>query len=276
MKKNRVINKMKSIRHSFAYIPHSVFNRNPPESVYFYTFHKCASALFGNYVLKHVNGLYHVDYAAQIYSGKRSSEKKLNFRENGFIYGPIRISAGVEGPVGEMLVKPTTKHDFIRDKIAIFFIRDPRDILVSYYYSVGFTHRFSKVKVLREEQEVERARIREMTLDEYVLNSADKQIEYFRILYDLSNTCKRSVVLRYEDMINDFDGFAEQLSRYVSIDAAALRVVCERSRPRKKEDTTSHRRSGQVEGFREKLEETTIKAVNKKLADTLALFGYKT
>lgn len=226
-------------------------------------------------MLKNATGLFHMDYEAQIYSGRRSSEKKLNFRTNGFIYGPIRISAGVQGPVGELLVKPTTEHEFIRDKIAIFFIRDPRDILVSSYYSFGFTHGLSKVNAIRERQEAARGSIREMTLDEYVLDSVDKQINHFRILYDLSSTCERSVVLRYEDMINDFDGFSEQLRRYVSFDAATIQEIYQRSRPRKTEDATSHRRSGQVGGFREKLEESTIKAVNKKLADTLALFGYK-
>ncbi|MGA1408307.1 MAG: hypothetical protein ACO37W_01040 [Prochlorotrichaceae cyanobacterium] len=274
MIKDKILNKIKSIRDSHAYIHHYALNQSLPESVYFYTFHKCASTLFSSYVLKSVTGLYHMDYAAQIYSGRRSSEKKLSFKKNGFIYGPIRISAGVQGPVGERLVKPTTKHNFIRDKIAIFFIRDPRDILISSYYSFGFTHGLSGVDAIRERQLAAGRSIREMTLDEYVLDSVDEQIDYFRILYDLSRTCERSSVLRYEDMINDFDRFSEQLSKYVSLDAATIQELYQRSRPQKTEDTKSHRRSGQVGGFREKLEESTIKAVNKKLADTLSLFEY--
>jgi Tat protein secretion system quality control protein TatD with DNase activity len=181
----------------------------------------------------------------------------------------------VQGPEGGALVKPTTEHDFIRNKIAIFFIRDPRDILVSSYYSFGFTHGLSQVQSIREIQEKKRRGIREMTLDEYVLDAAEHQIDFFRTLYDLSNACERSVILRYEDMINDFDGFAEQLRRYVAIDTDAMQDIYQRSRPREAKDKASHRRSGQVEGFREKLEEGTIQAVKKKLANTLALFGYK-
>ena len=135
MIKDRILNNINGIRHSYLHLYHYVFNKNNPKSVYFYTFHKCASTLFNGYVLKNAVGLYNMDYASQIYSGERSSEEKLNFNRNGFIYGPIRISAGVQGPVGEMLVKPTTQHDFVRDKIALFLIRDPRDILVSSYYS---------------------------------------------------------------------------------------------------------------------------------------------
>ncbi|MCC5906181.1 MAG: sulfotransferase domain-containing protein [Balneolaceae bacterium] len=267
--------KIKRIQHLYSYIQHRFLIRDSPESVYFYTFHKCASSFFSQYVLKNVNGLYHINYASQLYSGNRSHKKELEFRKKGFIYGPIRISAYVQSPVAKRLVNPTTKHDFIRDKIAIFFIRDPRDILVSSYYSFGFTHGFSKVNTIKVRQEAKRKRIREMTLDEYVLDSADKQVDLFKTLYELSKTCSRGVVLRYEDMINDFDGFAEQLRQYITLEDATIREIYQKTRPREKEDVTSHRRSGKVGGFREKLEKNTILAVNKKLAEILTLFGYQ-
>ncbi len=47
------------------------YGMNSYESVYFYTFHKCASSLFSNYVLRNIKGLVHVDYAVQISSGKK-------------------------------------------------------------------------------------------------------------------------------------------------------------------------------------------------------------
>nr|VFJ62240.1 MAG: hypothetical protein BECKDK2373C_GA0170839_10958 [Candidatus Kentron sp. DK] len=266
---------MKNIRHSYTYIRRCMSNRALPESVYFYTFHKCASTLFSRYVLKNVDGLYNMDYASQISSGNRVWQKKLTFEERGFIYGPIRISANETTPVGKMLVKPTIGHDFIRDKVALFLVRDPRDILISSYYSFGFTHGLSRVVELRKRQENRRKRICKQTLDEYVLQAAENQIKFFGILYDLSNACERSVILKYEDMVDDFDTFTEQLRRYVFIKDSVIHGIYERSRPRKIEDLTSHRRSGQVQGFRHKLEEGTIDALSRKLADTLSLFGYK-
>ena len=265
-----------SIRNANSYIRHNVFSRFLPESVYFYTFHKCASTLFSSYVLKNIDGLHNVDYASQIYSGRRNTQRTITFRKRGFIYGPIRISADETGPVGRILVKPTIDHAFIRDKTGLFFVRDPRDILVSSYYSFGFTHGLSRVEEISERQQAVRRIIREQTLDEYVLRSAETQIRFFSILYDLSNVCKRSVILRYEDMIDDFDMFAEQLLRYVRLGGDVIQRIYEKSRPKKTEDTTSHRRSGRVEGFRHKLDEDTINILNKKLADTLSLFGYRT
>jgi hypothetical protein len=172
-------------------------------------------------------------------------------------------------------VKPTSDHAFIRDKIALFFVRDPRDILVSSYYSFGFTHGLSRVEEISARQKAVRRIIREQTLDEYVLQSAETQIRFFSILYDLSNACELSVILRYEDMIDNFDIFAEQLLRYVRLGDDVIQSIYEKSRPKKTEDTTSHRRSGQVQGFRHKLDEGTIDALNRKLADTLSLFGYR-
>lgn len=275
MEKNLVLNWIRIVRHSHSYIRRSIFNITLPESVYFYTFHKCASTLFSEYVLKNIQGLHHIDYASQIYLNGRNNRQKLTFRKRGFIYGPIRISAGETGPVGKMLVQPTIDHDFIRDKKALFLVRDPRDILVSSYYSFGFTHGLSKVDELREAQEVTRKMIREQTLDEYVLQAAESQNHFFITLYNLSNACQRSVILRYEDMIDDFDTFAEQLLKYVFLRDSVIQAIYKKSRPNKIEDTTSHRRSGQVQGFRHKLKEGTIEALNEKLAATLTLFGYK-
>ena len=114
-----------------------------------------------------------------------------------------------------------------------------------------------------------------MTLDEYVLESVDRQIALFRKLYDLANACDRSTILRYEDMISNFGVFSDQLCRYVAVEDDVLQAVYQRSRPKQTEDVSSHRRSGQVQGFRTKLGEATIRAVNAKLADTLILFGYE-
>ncbi len=275
MNKKRILNKIKNIQRSYTYIQHCVFNRAFPESVYFYTFHKCASSLFSKYVLENAHGLHHIDYASQISSGGRNVQKKLTFKNRGFVYGPIRISTNEKGPVGKMLVKPVTDHDFIRDKIALFLVRDPRDILVSSYYSFGFTHGLSRVNEIRDLQEAQRKIIREMTLDEYVLESAENQIDLFKIAYDLFNACERGVILRYEDMIDNFDMFAEQLLKYIFLEDTVIQGMYKKSRPKQIEDTTSHRRSGQVQGFRDKLEESTIDALNKKLADTLTLFEYR-
>jgi hypothetical protein len=269
------LNRMQHILAFPAYIKHYLFNRDMSESVYFYTFHKCASTLFSEYILKNIEDLKHVDYASQIYSGSMAIDKQLVFKEKGCIYGPIRLSADPMSPVYKMLIKPTSEHKFIQDKISIFFVRDPRDILVSSYYSFGYTHGFSSVKAIRERQEAIRNTIQMRSLDKYVLESADVQVTNFKTLNELANVCKRRIILKYEDMVNDFESFITQLCKYVVIEENVIQEIYQRSRPKHKEDTLSHRRSGQAGGFRSKLKEKTIECLNSRLEETLTIFKYE-
>lgn len=275
MNKNRILEKLKRIRQLMTYTQHFRFSSNLPDSVYFYTFHKCASTLFSSYLLKNINGLYHIDYSVQVFNGFKKPDRELDFKKTGFIYGPIRVSSDLNAPVGRSVIKPMIQPEFIRDKIALFLVRDPRDILVSSYYSFGFTHSLSNVEEVREHQLEVRKSVKEKSLDEYVLSEADTQVKYFKKMYELTETCKRDTILRYEDMIHNFDDFAEKLCEYVSIEDTVLEGLYQRSRPKQSEDALSHRRSGRVGGFRDKLQKATIQAVNKKMIGILTLFGYE-
>jgi hypothetical protein len=246
-----------------------------PESVYFYTFHKCASSLFGGYILKNVKGLQHVDYEAQIYNGLVDYQK-LDFRSRGFIYGPIRISnSDPTSTVNKLLIAPTSEHKFIRDKISIFFVRDPRDILVSSYYSFGYSHDFSPVKRIREQQEIQREKILAQSLDEYVLGYADGMSKNFTTLYELFCVCERSVILKYEDLINNYEYLIDHLVKYIVMEKDIVQEIYKRSRPKQQEDLGSHRRSGQVGCFRDKLSEKNLLSLNSKLEAVLQVFEYE-
>jgi len=242
------------------------------ESVYFYTFHKCASTLFAGYLLQNIEGLRHVDYARQIFRGDRIDE--LTFNEHGFVYGPIRLSSKRTSPAYKQLVEPVSDIDFIRDRIAIFLVRDPRDIVVSAYYSFGYTHAFSPADEVRARQEELRNKIRGMSIDEYALESAGEMLANFETLDKLSKACRRSVVLRYEDMIGNWNCFVRDLTKYVEIKRPVLTQLYKKSRPRKKEHVLSHRRSGKPGGFRDRLKAETVAALNATFKAVLERYRY--
>lgn len=235
------------------------YRKNSYESVYFFTFHKCASTLFSGYVLKNIEGLRHLDYATQIYNGQTIDN--VTFEKTGFVYGPIRLTK--EHPqTYKVLVEPASDIDFIRNKIALFMVRDPRDILVSAYYSFGWTHQSSPVKELREKQEQRKRKIQRKTVDEYALEFAHRWLNGFKAVDKLVKGCNRCVVLRYEDMIYSWECFAKDLTKYVDIKPTVLTQIYEKSRPRENEDKSSHRRSGMVGQFRAELKGETIKSLN--------------
>jgi hypothetical protein len=245
----------------------------PPDSVYFYTFHKCASSLFSGYVLKNVDGLENVNYAREIYSGDRPVD--ISFEKRGKIYGPIRLSADKQSPVYHSLVARTARRRFVWGKRAVFMIRDPRDVLVSQYYSFGFSHGLSKSKPIRERQLELRSEIQRMSLDEYAIKNAEEVRSNFRRLRVLYRWSGRGVIIRYEDMINDWQRFSSGLTSNLAISAETLDEIYRRSRPLETENRHAHRRSGRTGTFQEKLETSTVLKLNRVLKPVLDYFGYQ-
>jgi hypothetical protein len=242
------------------------------ESIYFYTFHKCASTLFSGYVLKNVEGLRHVDYASKIYTGKMANNAVFN--NKGFIYGPLRLSLQPSSKEFTLLVKYVSDTEFVKDKIAIFLIRDPRDILVSKYYSFRFTHGLSPVKKIRETQQRIRKDIQSKSINQYCIDEAPKTLDEFKTLRKLNQSCSRSVLLKYEDMIENWDLFSANLTKYIVLKEKKLAKIYGKTRPRSEENLTSHRRDGRPGDFRKKLREDTIKSLNKTFKDILEEYQY--
>jgi len=242
------------------------------ESVFFYTLHKCASTLFSHYLLEHVEGLRHVDYENEYFSGLRTV--KAEFSDKGYIYGPIRVSVRAMEPTFSLFTKPVSSPDFVEGKKAIFMARDPRDMLVSSYYSYAYSHPSSPLEEIRDEQERIRKRILSKTVDEFVLGMAPHVHRDYQLLITLTQVCKRRVVLQYEDMVENFNDFVRDLTRYLTLRDDVIQELYSQSRPREKEDITAHRRSGRVGGFRDKLSSETIQSLNETFRDVMNEFGY--
>ena len=243
------------------------------ESLFFFTLHKCASTLFQNHVLNRLEGLRHVDYASMIWMGQDEGVEPV-FEERGHVYGPLRLSVLRASPVWTKVVEPLVTSEDMAKRRAIFFVRDPRDILVSAYHSFGFTHGLSPVAVIRDAQQERRDRIRELGLDGYAVEGAVVLGEALRLLISLRETCARSVLLRYEDLLDDWQTFRSALTDFLPVEEALLTELHERSRPMDVEDPNSHRRSGRVGQYRERLKPATIAAVEGCLADELRALGY--
>ena len=110
-----------------------------PQSVIVYTTHKCASTFIPKlFSLIETHGAFAMfDYASEInrsaarlgvvggYEPFLSSSYSHLYRQHGEIYAPQRRPLDFPGR---------------EDLDHIFFLRDPRDVLVSAFYSFGFSH----------------------------------------------------------------------------------------------------------------------------------------
>jgi hypothetical protein len=214
-----------------------------------------------------------MDYADRIYNGY--PVECVTFEENGFIYGPIRLSTGSPSAIYSRFVEPASRIDFICDKIAIFLIRDPRDILVSSYYSFGYTHEFSTVKEIEEQQRQTRELIRDKTVDAFALEAANATLNHFHAIDRLAHACGRGIILKYEDMIYNWEKFSSGLTTYLDIGRRTLRHTYKLCRPLENESDTGHRRSGKPGAYKRKLLTSTVDALNIVFAPVLTRFHYE-
>lgn len=240
------------------------------KSIYFLSFNKCATTLFNDIVLD--NLIFHekIDYTSMIYSDIKCD---IKFETYGNAYGIIKVGSE-SGSLYEMINSTVLSPNFIKDKIVIFLIRDPRDILVSEYYSYGFTHGFSDNTDIRKFQEGRQMEIRSLTLDEYVLKNSSRINDDFMRLSNIAKSCNCWKVFKYEDLVNDYNNFIRKLNVILPMRKKAIDCLYSESRPSNIEDLSSHKRSGKVYGFVDKLSPDTVEKVNKILARSLEEFDY--
>lgn len=219
-----------------------------------------------------------IDYAAQF---GRGDDPDLKFPSRGYVFGPLRLTssgdreAGFIGEKEASLIRKITSNDYIKDKKCVVMLRDPRDILVSSYYSFGYSHVLSEDLSIRSGQISERSSIQAMSVDEYVLKRVDGWAIAFDKAHQVLSSAQESMLIKYEDMIFNFDQFSSNLRKYIPIQSGVIDQLYMQTRPRESEDLLSHKRSGRPGGYAEKLASDTISRINDKLSDCLTMFGYE-
>lgn len=181
------------------------------------------------------------------------------------------------------LMKPHFPH--ISRLEHILQVRDPRDILVSQYFSFGWIHEqqdWDKSKVR------ERDWIRSVSVDQYVLDRAKKKDlggreglkqRYRPLLKTLKSEPNNITLLKYEDMVLDYRGWISRALAPFRVEASSplpeelwnayhgeFEVTGEEQRHRRKVIPGDHI---------EKLRPETIARLNEVFAEELAVLDYK-
>lgn len=161
----------------------------------------------------------------------------------------------------------------------ILLVRDPRDILVSAYYAVAYSH--SKPGQIEKQHQfmVLRQQAQSSTIDHYVRQQCDRLYGVFeRYQHLLVQPYPTVYITRFEEMIADFPQWLSSLLRYCDLkisDRLSQRLVDEHLRltPRT-ENVQRHQRKGKVGDYLEKLNPETIEYINSKFSETLRFFNY--
>lgn len=246
-------------------------NRNQPRSVIFYTTHKCASIFVERLfelILKNSDYSF-VDYAGVIaragdkldvgtpYEAFLEQAYSDLYSLQGKIYGPQRRSLDFPG-------RNKFKH--------IFFLRDPRDVLVSSYFSSGFIHREPLNTIDREKFVSKRRNIQEIGMENYILDEAEKWIiPLYKQYKQLRDTSETNIYLKYNLFVEDTSEFVQRILDFLSINPAKkdLDVLIKEANPVQNIEVMKHKRSGKTDQYLEKLHPDTVEKLNQTLAETL-------
>jgi len=192
------------------------------------------------------------------------SEPKRLFSPTGFFYVPLRNAVTVPG---------------IDDYRVILMLRDPRDVLVSLYFSVSYSHPLPANWRRWGQFAARRRSAKKMSIDEYVIQEADDFLDRYQGYIDMYLGKPNVLHLSYEQMVMDPDEWLRSLGTFLGHDftreelAQFTQMMSRGSYG--KDDHGSHIRKGLPGDHREKLSPLTQRVLSKKLKPVLERLGYE-
>ena len=164
--------------------------------------------------------------------------------------------------------------------LVLLMIRDPRDLLVSGYYSIVYSHAVPDEHSGKHDPFLQlRHTARAKTIDEFVIAESDstyKILDRYKTL--LLDKYPHTYVTRYEQMTSDLPGWLMDLLNHCQLEissGAFQSIVSENTRAVPSvENIHQHIRKGKAGDYKEKLKPETIQYLNEKFASLLGVFGY--
>lgn len=155
----------------------------------------------------------------------------------------------------------------------ILLVRDPRDMLVSMYYSVSRSHVVPKKHLNFMKRRHEAAR---MTVDEFALKKSVEYVRNFR-KYKQKLPAETLTTYRYEDVIYEKEEWLESLVTKLGIpkDQGLIHKISnEFDIFPEAEDQAKHIRQVHPGNYRTKLKKGTINILNNRLSEFLDHYEY--
>ncbi|HYV61458.1 MAG TPA: hypothetical protein VE958_02220 [Bryobacteraceae bacterium] len=169
---------------------------------------------------------------------------------------------------------PTNYRLPLRPRTRTFLLlRDPRDMIVSHYFSIKYSHTTEGPGA--DHIRRERQRLQTFDLDSWALTQIRRIKREFLRYEALDETTLK--VCRYEDVVFDKVKLLDDLCSQFGLDvrqANRKRIALAIDRRPEREDIYAHIRQVVPGDHRRKLKPSTIEQLNHGLADILCKYGY--
>ena len=239
-------------------------------SMMYFTVHRCASQFILNILRQCASdtGMTYVNIESYFWNGGKQYRRNSHdvFKRLGYIYGPFY------GLDKEEFTLTIPKLD---DFKILLMLRDPRDVLTSYYYHHAYElYENPAKKSFIQERSRETLR---KSIDEWVIGKSTFFGERYRT-YLATFADKPNVHLsKYEDMIEDFPMWLDSLQKFMNMNVSekTLNSILQKADfSIEKENVKDHKRQVVPGDHRRKLKPETIRHLNSEFKEVLAALNY--
>ncbi len=242
-------------------------SRMGQQGVLFFSVHKSGSSISLRYLkrLARRNDLKRLNYEAYLSSVAPNKKGlllapdflKRAFNPVGYFYGCLRTFVNVP--------------ELDKYKI-VLLLRDPRDVLVSYYFSMKHTNTIHQNKGVEA-----RKRVNEITIDEYVLEIVPRFKLVYETYIEKLLPLENVYFTKFEDLIEDSPKWLQGVADYCDLEVEndLLDEIKKNvnNEPRKENPRSHHRKSTHGD-FKVKLKEETVEKLNEAFDEILKKLDY--
>lgn len=242
---------------------------NSDQSILYLTVHRCASQYIISIIKKIIadSDKKHIDVGSYFWrGGKPYREPEKVFEKHGYIFGPFY------GFDEEEFAVPVPDLD---DFKILLMLRDPRDVLTSYYFHHAHElyHNPAQESVI-----LERSRgTLNKTIDDWVMEKSAIFSYRYKTYLDIAGK-PNVLLLKYEDMIKDFNSWLDAFSGFLNVHASAGTLSSIRKKADfsvQKERVDAHKRQVAPGDHKRKLKEETINLLNAQFSEILRALNYE-
>lgn len=236
------------------------------KSAYLFSFHKSGSTLMDNMVQRYCKtlhiptfSLFNAAFDSGVPTNEITEDTAVCFSKIGRVYTGFR-----HYPIFDLDLAGVT---------CILLVRDPRDMLVSMYYSVSKSHVIPKGNLKFKKSRLEASR---MTIDEFALKKANEYNRKFK-KYQQKLPSDSLTTYRYEDIIYRKKQWLEDLVKIMQLprDNNLIRTTANKFDVfPTTEDQEQHIRQVHPGNFKKKLKKETIEVLNDRLGEFLNHYNY--
>jgi hypothetical protein len=242
----------------------------PDDSWALLTMHKAASSYVGDVLSKVFasQGYATVDITSEAFA---AGEDEVDFlrRHQGRLsrprtfHGPFRTDAAAV--VAET---PGLK--------VVLHIRDPRDCVVSMYYSSAFSHIEPGPGPVRDSFLAQREIFRSWSVEEFALEGLRRGYRALGLMRNIMESRTDAVLSRYENLVTDFEGWLKDLADRIALplNRGVLNELVASAEFDVVEDPFRHKRQVTPGDFRRKLSKRVQDRLTEAFREDLEYFGY--